>query len=143
MARKRYERKVASSHRLYTFIKKRIRAVGEAPTIEEICQRLGYNSTAMVHELLTTLETQGLIVRTPHVGRGIRLVEQPAPSFEIDGFGADGEEEEPEILELESEERKQPKNPYRDPETTRKYHQYLRDHRDIMWSFTLLQREYM
>jgi repressor LexA len=63
-------------HEVYNFICRFQEAHGYAPTIAEIRAHLGLSSPATVHQLLSTLEREGLIRRIPNVSRGIEIVKQ-------------------------------------------------------------------
>ncbi len=63
-------------HEVYNFICRFREAHGYAPTIAEIRAHLGLNSPATVHQLLSTLEREGLIRRIPNVSRGIEIAKQ-------------------------------------------------------------------
>ena len=64
---------------VYDFVAQFIEQRGFAPTMGEIGEQLGLRSPATVHQLLSALESQGLIRRVPHASRAIELVEQSAP----------------------------------------------------------------
>jgi repressor LexA len=64
------------TRRIFEFIKGSILLTGEAPTIREIGEEFNMSSSASVHAHLKKMETQGWIKRTPHVERGIEVVEQ-------------------------------------------------------------------
>jgi repressor LexA len=64
---------------VYDFVALFIEERGFAPTMAEIGERFGLRSPATVHQLLSALETEGLIRRVPHASRAIELVEQTAP----------------------------------------------------------------
>ena len=64
---------------VYDFVARFIEQRGFAPTMGEIGEQLGLRSPATVHQLLSALESQGLIRRVPHASRAIELVEQSAP----------------------------------------------------------------
>jgi len=64
---------------VYDFVAQFIEQRGFAPTMGEIGEQLGLRSPATVHQLLSALESQGLIRRVPHASRAIELVEQTAP----------------------------------------------------------------
>ncbi|MFP5261630.1 MAG: transcriptional repressor LexA [Blastocatellia bacterium] len=59
---------------VYDFLCRFVNANGHAPTIAEIRARLGLSSPATVHQLLSALEREGLIRRTPNVSRGIEVL---------------------------------------------------------------------
>src|ERR1044072_8548512 len=61
---------------VYEFIRRFAETHGYAPTIAEIRAHLGLSSPATVHQLLSTLEREGLIRRIPNVSRGIEIVRQ-------------------------------------------------------------------
>ena len=66
----------AKQKRVYDFIRRYMESNEEPPTIAEIGRNFQMSSSASVHAILTALEREGLIKRTPHVSRGIQLVEQ-------------------------------------------------------------------
>ena len=59
---------------VYEYIRRFAETHGYAPTIAEIRAHLGLSSPATVHQLLSTLEREGLIRRIKHASRGIELV---------------------------------------------------------------------
>jgi repressor LexA len=61
---------------VYDFLSRFIDAHRHAPTIAEIRGHFGLSSPASVHQLLSALETEGLIKRVPHASRGIEIVQQ-------------------------------------------------------------------
>jgi len=65
---------------VYDFLCRFIEANRHAPTIAEIRAHFNLSSPASVHQLLSALETEGLIKRVPHASRGIEIVRQE--SFE-------------------------------------------------------------
>jgi repressor LexA len=70
--------------RIFEFIRRIIESNHEAPTIAEIGRHCQMRSSASVHAVLTALEREGLIKRTPNVSRGIEIVEQQK---EVSGEG--------------------------------------------------------
>lgn len=64
---------------VYDFVARFIEVRGFAPTMAEIAEKFGLRSPATVHQLLTALESEGLIRRIPHASRAIELVEQNSP----------------------------------------------------------------
>lgn len=62
--------------RVFTFIVGYIASNGESPTIAEIGKRFQMTSSASVHKIVTALEREGLIKKTPHISRGIQIVRQ-------------------------------------------------------------------
>ena len=66
---------------VYDFVARFIEERGFAPTMGEIGQELGLRSPATVHQLLSALESEGLIRRVPHASRAIEIVEQSAPEL--------------------------------------------------------------
>ena len=66
----------AKQRKIFEFIRHQIDYNGEPPTIAEIGQKFQMRSSASVHAVLTTLEREGLIKRTPNVSRGIQIVER-------------------------------------------------------------------
>lgn len=73
MARHRVEHLTDTQERILRCIRQAIVDGGEAPTVQEIGERVGMRSRASVHYQLGELETKGAIVREPHRRRGIRL----------------------------------------------------------------------
>src|SRR5688572_24854578 len=69
----------AKQQRVFEFIRRYIESNQEAPTIAEIGRQFQMSSSASVHAILIALEREGLIKRTPHVSRGIQIVEQQPP----------------------------------------------------------------
>jgi repressor LexA len=69
----------AKQRRVYEFIKRYIESNDEPPTIAEIGKHFQISSSASVHGILTALEREGLIKKTPNVSRGIQIVKQPPP----------------------------------------------------------------
>ena len=59
---------------LYAYLENRLRYSDVAPSHREIAEALGLRSTSSVHRLVTALERNGHIVRTPGGHRSIRLV---------------------------------------------------------------------
>lgn len=70
------------------FMKQYIQSHGSAPTLREIADALGVSSLATVHEHLTSLETKGVIKRTPGKSRGVEFTEDALESFEDAGVSA-------------------------------------------------------
>jgi len=67
----------AKQRRVYEFIKGYMESNEEPPTIAEIGRHFQISSSASVHGILSALEREGLIKRTPNISRGIQLVKQP------------------------------------------------------------------
>lgn len=65
---------------VYDFLCRFIEAHRHAPTIAEIRAHFGLSSPASVHQLLSALESEGMISRVRHASRGIEIVQQA--SFE-------------------------------------------------------------
>jgi len=63
--------------RVYEFIRGYMESNEEPPTIAEIGKHFQISSSASVHGILSALEREGLIKRTPNISRGIQLVKQP------------------------------------------------------------------
>ena len=61
---------------VYDFVGRFIEVRGYAPTMAEIAEKFGLRSPATVHQLLSALESEGLIRRVAHASRAIELVEQ-------------------------------------------------------------------
>lgn len=68
----------AKQRRVYEFIKGYIESNDEPPTIAEIGRHFQISSSASVHGILSALEREGMIKRTPNISRGIQIVKQPA-----------------------------------------------------------------
>ena len=66
----------AKQRRIFEFIRRYIESNQEPPTIAEIGRQFQMKSSASVHAVLTALEREGLIKRTPNVSRGIEIVQQ-------------------------------------------------------------------
>ena len=66
---------------VYDFVARFIEQRGFAPTMAEIGEQFGLRSPATVHQLLSALESEGLIRRVPHASRAIELVEQSTPEL--------------------------------------------------------------
>lgn len=66
----------AKQRRIFEFIRGYIDSNQEPPTIAEIGRKFDMRSSASVHAVLTALEREGLIKRTPNVSRGIQIVQQ-------------------------------------------------------------------
>jgi repressor LexA len=62
--------------RVYEFIRGYIESNEEPPTIAEIGKHFQISSSASVHGILSALEREGLIKRTPNISRGIQIVKQ-------------------------------------------------------------------
>lgn len=69
----------AKQRRVYEFIKRYIESNHEPPTIAEIGRHFQISSSASVHGIITALEREGLIKKTPNISRGIQIVKQPPP----------------------------------------------------------------
>lgn len=75
----------AKQRRVYEFIKRYIESNEEPPTIAEIGKHFQISSSASVHGIITALEREGLIKKTPNISRGIQIVKQPPPDDEDRG----------------------------------------------------------
>jgi repressor LexA len=75
----------AKQRRVYEFIKRYIESNEEPPTIAEIGRNFQISSSASVHGILSALEREGLIKRTPNISRGIEIVKPPATDGEDRG----------------------------------------------------------
>lgn len=62
-----------TENRILDFIRDEVEARGYAPTYGEIGKAVGLRSNASIAKCLDRLEEAGLIERTPHRARGIRL----------------------------------------------------------------------
>jgi len=60
--------------RVFEYIQRYIASNHEPPTIAEIGRQFQLRSSSSVHQILTQLESDGLITRTPNVSRGIEIV---------------------------------------------------------------------
>src|SRR5215813_9434825 len=67
----------AKQRRVYEFIKGYIESNEEPPTIAEIGRHFQISSSASVHGILSALEREGMIKRTPNISRGIQIIKQP------------------------------------------------------------------
>ena len=74
----------AKQRRIFEFIRRYIDSNHEPPTIAEIGRQFDMRSSASVHAVLTALEREGLIKRTPNVSRGIQIVQQSDSNGEED-----------------------------------------------------------
>lgn len=77
----------AKQRRIFEFIRGYIDSNQEPPTIAEIGRKFDMRSSASVHAVLTALEREGLIKRTPNVSRGIQIVQQSESNGEEDNGG--------------------------------------------------------
>jgi repressor LexA len=75
----------AKQRRVYEFIKGYIESNEESPTIAEIGRHFQISSSASVHGILSALEREGLIKRTPNISRGIAIVKQSSSENEDRG----------------------------------------------------------
>ncbi|HEV2833930.1 MAG TPA: transcriptional repressor LexA [Pyrinomonadaceae bacterium] len=75
----------AKQRRVYEFIKGYIGSNEEPPTIAEIGRHFQISSSASVHGILSALEREGLIKRTPNISRGIEIVRPTANGDEDRG----------------------------------------------------------
>ncbi|MFF1604214.1 LexA family protein [Streptomyces mirabilis] len=73
MARQRVDYLTETQERILRCIRQAITDQGEAPTVQEIGERVGMRSRASVHYQLGELESKNAIVREPGRRRGIRL----------------------------------------------------------------------
>lgn len=81
----------ANEKRIFQFVKGYIVSNGEAPTIREIGDRVGLNSSSSVHAALASLEREGLIKRAANKHRGIELVQHElTPMNELMIAGREG-----------------------------------------------------
>jgi repressor LexA len=67
----------AKQRRVYEFIKRYVESNQESPTIAEIGKHFQISSSASVHGILSALEREGLIKKTPNISRGIQIIKQP------------------------------------------------------------------
>ena len=75
----------AKQRRVYEFIKRYVESNEEPPTIAEIGKHFQISSSASVHGILSALEREGLIKKTPNVSRGIQIVKPAAGDNEDKG----------------------------------------------------------
>jgi repressor LexA len=73
MARHRVDYLTDTQERILRYIRQAIADQGEAPTVQEIGERVGMRSRASVHYQLGELESKGAIRRERGRRRGIRL----------------------------------------------------------------------
>ncbi len=69
---------------VYEFICRFIEVNNQPPTIAEIGKQFQMSSSASVHSILSALEREGLIKRTPNVSRGIEVLPQDITSERYD-----------------------------------------------------------
>ncbi len=69
-------------NQVFDYLCRFIQAHGHAPTIAEIRNQFSLSSPATVHSLLSALQREGFIRRTPNVSRGIEIIGSPV--FEND-----------------------------------------------------------
>jgi len=74
-------------HQVLSFVESFWAAHGYSPTCDEIRDALGLSSRSHAAYHLRVLEREGLIERTPHVPRSVRLVSAAAAIY---GPGAEG-----------------------------------------------------
>ena len=130
--------------RVFDFIRRLVQSRHAAPTIDEIRMHCGLKSPASVCRILEVLESRGLIKRVAHVARGIELVGPDPPSFDIDGFEPEEDDEDPDaLIELARVEAKQHTKRMVDPEIQRQANRYYKDWRERMITWYALQRQYM
>jgi repressor LexA len=77
LARKNYRQEVLA------FVESYMSNNGYPPTFEEIRESVGLSSKSHVDYYLGALEGDGLIQRTPHTPRGLRLTDSGPRTFEI------------------------------------------------------------
>lgn len=71
-------------NQIYEFIRSHVQSEGIPPTVSEIRDHLGLVSTNGVHKHLGALEKKGVLVRTPNVSRGLRLLAKDPDAFSFD-----------------------------------------------------------
>ena len=59
---------------VFDYLNRFVGKYGHAPTIAEIQAHFGLSSPSTVHSLLSALEREGLIRRTPNVSRGVEII---------------------------------------------------------------------
>jgi repressor LexA len=74
----------ARQREVYDFLCRFVNSHGQAPTLAEIRERLGLSSPSTVHQLLSALEREGLIRRTPNISRGIEVLSFDLPDGECE-----------------------------------------------------------
>jgi repressor LexA len=67
---------------VFEFISRYIAINKQPPTIAEIGRHFKMTSSASVHSILSALEQEGLIKRTPNISRGIEIIEQESSLHE-------------------------------------------------------------
>lgn len=63
-------------NRIFSIIQGRATNNEAMPTIKELQDATGLKSSASIHEILSELESEKKITRTPNISRGIQLVDQ-------------------------------------------------------------------
>jgi repressor LexA len=76
----------ARQRQVYEFICRSMEAQRQPPTIAEIGKQFQMSSSASVHSILSALEREGLIKRTPNVSRGIELAKLPRQESTDDDY---------------------------------------------------------
>ncbi len=74
----------ARQQEVLDFVKERIEATGVPPTRAEIARNLGFRSVNAAVDHLRSLQRKGLVELTPHIARGIRLVEETQPTVDAE-----------------------------------------------------------
>ncbi|HEY7911836.1 MAG TPA: transcriptional repressor LexA [Blastocatellia bacterium] len=69
---------------VFDYLSRFVGKYSQAPTIAEIQAHFGLNSPSTVHSLLSALEREGLIRRTPNVSRGIEITGSDTSSNECE-----------------------------------------------------------
>jgi repressor LexA len=79
----------ARQRQVFEFINRYLEVHKQPPTIAEIGRHFKMSSPASVHNIISTLEREGLIRRIPNVSRGIEIVRQETgnESYEIPLLG--------------------------------------------------------
>jgi SOS-response transcriptional repressors (RecA-mediated autopeptidases) len=126
-----------NKQRVYDFLRRYIAGRSYAPTIAEISLHINLSSFASIHRILSQLESEGLILRTPNISRGIELVDK-STCFIAPAPGEPPPDHDEFSLASEYEPRR-----FVDPGTLRQRDRYVKDWRQRMATWRNLQREWM
>src|SRR4030095_721849 len=79
----------ARQRQVFEFINRYLEIHKQPPTIAEVGRQFKMSSPASVHNIISTLEREGLIRKIPNVSRGIEIVRQETgnESYEIPLLG--------------------------------------------------------
>jgi repressor LexA len=72
----------ARQRQVFEFISRYVEIHKQPPTIAEIGRHFKMSSSASVHNIIASLEREGLITKIPNVSRGIEIVKQQTVSDE-------------------------------------------------------------